>query len=324
MNLVSSLDYALDEFTGICAVGALYNAGVETLTAGHTMSVKITGSLYWNKLEHPIAVWSGDQAEVPGTPDADTWLRLEDRTMRLSQPVQAGFFDIVPTAVLKGVVDAIAQMSAMLEAATDALDCAETEHDLTAILERLKTIASESKSLIEHESEALLAHTDIMFNCMVDLLGNMTVTESTDVHLAFDLGAETLDPATGDKVKIRVGWAKADEISHQFVHSFEVGSVSCRAHDDADMDRMLETFPETSREHYRHTFIHLHQAAHAVGDYAAGKVGEAIAKASTVSDPLFHVERHEITHRVHAEAVEELSPFVWQMSGEPGRGGHEH
>jgi hypothetical protein len=324
MNLASSLSFALDEFTGICAVGSLYNAGVEAITAGHSMGIKITGTVYWDKLEYPIAVWAGDHNGVPGTPDADIWLQLGEETMSLSMPVEDRLFDIVPTKALRGVVAAIAQMSAMQESAMDALECAETDYDLTATLEQLKKIASASKTLIEYGGEALLAHSDLMFNCMVDLLGNMTVAESADVHLAFDLAAETLDPETGNKVKVRAGWAKADETSHNYTHCFELNGARCQAHDEAALDRMLAGYPEASQEHYRHTFVHLHQAAHAVGDYAVAKAGEAIAKASTISEPLLHVDRHELTHKVHADVVNELNPFTLEMSGEPGRGGHEH
>lgn len=324
MNLATSLSHALDKFTGICAAGSVYNAAVETTTAGHFMAVKITGTVYWDKLEYPIAVWSGDRSGTPGTPDADTWLQLGEELISLSKPLDARFFDMVPSKALPGVIAAISQMSAMMHSATDALECAETEYDLNSIIEQLKRITSDSKSLIEYEGEALLAHSDLLFNCMVDLLGHMTVTESPDVHLAFDVAAETIDPETGQKVKVRTCWAKADDVSHHYTHAFELRGAKCQAHDDADFDRMLAGYPESSREHYRHTFTHLHQAAHAVSEYAAGKVGEAIAKASSVDEPLLHIDRHELTHKVHALVVKELSPFAWEMSGEPGRGGHEH
>jgi hypothetical protein len=322
MNLASSLSQAIDEFTGICAVGAVNDARLDTFTAGHSLAVKITGTAYWDETGLPMAVWAGDLDGNPGTADADTWLQLGDATMSLSKPLDPGFFNMVPTKALRSVVSAVGQMAAMLGPAMDALECAETEYDLDATIEQLKRIVVESKSAIVHGSEALIAHSDLLFNCMVDLLGNMSVTESEAVHLGFDLAAETLDPDTGKKVAVKVGWAKADETSHQYVHSFQLGGASCRAHDEEDMYRMLYTLPAESREHYRHTFIHLHQAAHAVGDYAAGRVGEALAKASTVDEPLLHVDRHELTHRVHAEVAAELDSFVRKMSGEPGRGDH--
>lgn len=324
MNLASSLSPALDEFAGICAVGALDTPAVEAISVGQFLLPKITGATYWDKTLYPIAIWAGDSdGGFVSADDMNAWLRLGEETMDLSGPFEQKIARIVPADALTHVMAAIFQASGMLQSANDALEPAETEDELNATLEQLQQIASESKSAIEYEGKALLAHTDLLFNCMVDLLGNMTVAESADAHLAFDVAAETLDPATGNKVKIKACWTRADDPAHQSTHTFRLGDMQCQAHDEDDFARMLAALPESSREHYRHTFTHLHQAADAVGEYAAGKVGEALAKASTVNEPLLHVDRHAITHKVHAEVVEELDPFVWEMSGEPGRGGQE-
>lgn len=325
MTRAPSLTPAIDEFTGICAVGALDNPAVEAIPFGQYALPKITGATYWDKVLYPIAIWAGDRQGGPGAADdIQAWLRLREETTDLSGPFEEAIFRLVPTDALPHVMAAIAQASGMLQSANDALAFADTEDEVNTIIDQLKQIASESKSAAEFEGEALLAHTDLMFNCMVDLLGNMRITESPDAHLAFDLAAETIDPATGNKVKIKACWARNDDASSQSAHIFQLGDAQCQAHDDDDFERLLSALPESSREHYRHTFTHLHQAADAIDKYAAGKVGEAIARASTVDAPLLHVDRHAVTHNVHAEVVEELNRFVWKVAGEPGRGGHEH
>ena len=324
MNLATSLSHAIDEFTGFCAVGALYYPDIDVVRAGQFTAARVTGAVYWDKERCMIAVWVGHRGGGPGTSGClDAWLQLRDEVFNLAG-FESMIVGVVPQDSLDEVTAAIRQATGMLQFANTALGCAETAYDLISTLQQLKRIASESKSLSECESEALLAHTDLMFNCMVDLLGNMTVAESANVPLAFDLTAETLDPASGDKVTIKVGWAKADETLHNYTHSFELNGSKCQAHDELAVNLMLATYPEASREHYLHTFTHLRQAARAVGKYAVGKAGEAIAKASSAGEPLLHEERHEITRKVHADVVAELNPFVREMSGEPGRGSHKY
>lgn len=323
MNLATSLSHAIDEFTGFCAVGALYYPDIDVVRAGQFTAARVTGAVYLNTEMCMIAVWVGDHGGGPGTSgNIDAWLQLGDEVFNLSG-FESMIVRVVPPDSLDEVTAAISQATGMLQFANTALGCAETAYDLISTLEQLTRIASESKSLYECESEASLALTDLMFNCMVDLLGTMTVAESANVPLAFDLTAETLDPASGVKVTIKVGWAKADETSHNYTHSFELNGSKCQAHDELAVKLMLATYPEASREHYLHTFTHLHRAARAVGKYAAGKAGEAIAKASSAGGPLLHEERHEITRKVHADVVAELNPLVREMSGEPGRGSHK-
>lgn len=324
MNLAFKTSPALDEFAGICAVGAMDSPALEAIPLDPYLLPKVSGIAYWDKTAYQIAMWAGDRDGGPGSAgDMRAWLRLGDETMDLAGPFEAKIAELVPASGLPTVMGAIAQASAMLNSANEFLEYVEDPIELAAAFEHLQEIAGSSKSALEYEGDALLAHTDILFNCMVDLLGNMTVVESQDVHLGFDVAAQTLDPETGNKVEVRAGWAKT-EGTDDYVHSFELNGARCQAHDEAAFDRMMAAYPAASREHYRHTFTHLHQAAHAIGDYAAAKVGEAIAKAGTVDQPLLHVDRHALTHKVHADVVTELAPFVWKMTGEPGRGDHKH
>ena len=327
MTIESTLHESLDLFAGLCAVGDLGGITVESIQGGHHLSARVTGKIWWMQEEYPISVWTGlrDGTISGGGADA-TWLQIRDEAVDIAHgPFAQTVMRLSPAKFLPHLTKAVELNIALYDAAMDVLQCAETQGDLDALLQELSRLAGEARSLVEHRGYAQLAHNDILLNCANTILGGITVSESPDVPHAFELNADTLDPATNAKAKIKVGWIKVPGTSN-YTHSYQIGEARCFAHDDDDIDQLMQNVQPESRRHYLHAFDHLHQAAHAVGDYANGKVGEAVAEASAIDEPLSDVERHQIAHETLADVLVELNQFISMISVEPGPEihGHEH
>jgi hypothetical protein len=326
MHIETPLSIALDNYAAQCAVGNLSNVQIEPTPQGATLALKFTADTWWEDKQYALAMWVGKGNGTPSTGAQSTgWVKVQDRSIDLgAERLEESLSTVVPLPSVPHVIESIDQLLALMSAAVGAIVCADNDEDLTAVLTELTRLSSAARSAPEMAKAREKARGDLMWNCTMDLLGGITITEAESPHLSFDVAAVTMDPTTKQEAKLRVGWIPSRENARQYTHSYQVGDDSCYAHDDADIDRLMAMVPDDSREHYLHVFDHLHQIAHAASDYADALAGEAIAQASTTDRPLDAFERHELIHEVHKEALVIMNPVAWTLSGEPGLPHHGH
>jgi hypothetical protein len=326
MHIETPLSIALDDYAAQCAVGNLSNVQIEPTPQGSTLALKFTAETWWDEEQYALAMWVGKGNGAPSEDSQSTgWVKVQDRSIDLGAArLEDSLSTVVPLPSVPHVVESIDQLLALMAAAVAAIVCADDEEDLTAILTELTRLSGDARSAPEMAKAREKARGDLMWNCTMDLLGGITITEAEAPHLSFDVAAVTMDPTTRQEARLRVGWIPTRGNAMQYTHSYQIGQESCFAHDDADIDRLMATVPEDSREHYLHVFDHLHQIAHAATDYTAALAGEAVAQASTSDCPLDAIERHELLHEVHKEALVIMNPVAWNLSGEPELPKHDH
>lgn len=326
MHIESPLNIALDEYAGLCAVGHLSNLKAELFGDPGVAAFRLSGATYWKPVAYNLAIWQGNEdGSAPPDGDPEIWVQFQDQTFKLSDGLlEAEIRRTAPSEFLNELLDTCNQLIAIYSAALDAISAATTREDTQAVLNELARIASEAKGALDYEGDALLAESDLMFNCAITLLEGITVKEVEPPHLSYEIMADTLDPATNAKVKIAVGWVLRPGEQNGYTHSYIIGDASCLAHDQPDIDRLMATVHPEARAHYLHAFDHLHQVAHAASDLSAAKIGHAIAEASTWQAPLDAFERHEIAHRVHRESLEQLNTTAWTFSERDIPPSHRH
>ncbi|HEX9225112.1 MAG TPA: hypothetical protein VF885_00475 [Arthrobacter sp.] len=324
MHIETPLSIALDDYAAQCAVGNLSNVHIEPTPQGASLALKFTADTWWEEAEYALTMWVGKGA--PSTDgESAGWVKVRDLSIDLgAEHLEDSLSTVVPMPSVPHVIESIDQLLALMSAAVGAIVCADTEEDLTAVMAELTRLSGGARSAAELAKAREKARGDLMWNCTMDLLGGITITEAESPHLSFDVAAVTMDPTTQQKANLRVGWIPARENARQYTHSYQIGDDACYAHDDADIDRLMALVPDDSREHYLHVFDHLHQIAHAASDYADALAGEAIAQASTTDRPLDAFERHDLIHEVHKEALVIMNPVAWTLSGEPGLPHHDH
>lgn len=317
MEEASQLESALDCFTGLCSLGDLAKGSVEPSDDTSPWDARIKGTAVWNRTEYRLEIWAGFRDWTPKAMAAGTsvWLSLEGETFDLSTGGKGQIDRMVPKEFASGMAAAVNQLTALLRACLSALHSAASKAERDYALEQMKLAAGTIRSNWEYEADAVIAQSDLLENCSNTLLSRVCIRESGNVHLAFDVTAVTLDPCTGDETGIGIGWMKSEDSGS--THSFRIGTAECLAHEDDEVERLLDTVPEASRGHYLHAFNHLHQIAHAADNYANAQTRLAIAEAGTAQDPLLAVERHDAAHVVHSGLAEKLTAYALEVSSEP-------
>lgn len=310
-------DNALDRFAGLCAIGTLADIEVEPLQTGPLLSAVVTGTVWFQKRRYDMEAWAGLRTGPPSTimEENSLWLNINGETLDLGSAEAARIGELVHDESLQDIAAAIDQITALLDASLKVFSFVRTEWDLDKALDGL-SLAADTKIVVEHELDAVVAEMEFTTNCCNTLLRQVAVSESADVHLGFDVAAVTLDPGAGAESEIGVGWIDPGD---GFVHAIRIGTRSCQAHDDADVAELMTPLSEESKGHFLHAFNHLHQVSDAVGRYAVAKAAVAIATASTVENPLLAQARHQRTHDAYAMAAKRLNDLALELSGQAGR-----
>lgn len=310
-------EHALDLFAGLCAIGSLADIDVEPLSNGPLLSAAVTGTAWAHKRRYDMEAWAGLRTGPPSTiMEANSfWLSINGETIGPDGAGAARIRDLVPEESLQHIAAAADQIMALLNASLMVFSFVQTERDLDDALDGLDQ-AADTRIAAEYELDALIAELDFTTNCCNTLLSRVTVAEATNVHLGFDVTAVTLDPNTGEESEIGVGWTDSPE---GMVHEFRIGHRSCQAHEEDEVQGLLDSFSSDSKAHFLHAFDHLHQISDAVGRHAVAKAAEAIAAASTVANPLLLPDRHAITHREYSAAASSLNDLALKLSEEVHR-----
>lgn len=311
----------LDEFIGLCAFGHLSSAAITVPDA--PWRPKFTGTAHWDQTEYRLESWVGPRdLDHPG-PDTEgsVWLTIQDEILDVS----AGDLEFVPGLApedfAEGLSAAANQLLAMMKSGFRAIATAYDAGNQRQTIEQLHAHAAtvQPEALTELEIES--AHLALMNNCLNTLLGRVRLQEAQNSHLAYDVHAVTLDPQSDTLAEIGIGWIAGDNGPE---HSYVLSGRECPAHSGAGADAILEGMDEKSREHYLHTFNHLHQIADAADRYSIAQRRLAIAETGTLDDPLGSDDRHRLSHMVHTAAAEHLSAYLLEWSGEPSAFSGEH
>lgn len=316
------LDF-LDEIDGppptveaLCAQGGVTKVKITPVRAGLLATMKVSGVVKIDGEPHDISVWLGLASGRPSTAaNQKMWLEFDGEVIG---NIDFGGFMFTVEDLPDGAKGPIMMAGMALERI-----CYASNNDLKeAVQAAVDGIAGSMNALaadtwlthpIDKKMKAALG--EFIRNVSVESLTEVTITETPDVHLGLDVSAVTLDPSSYRRVPLRVFFAPRPE-PEQHVHCFEIKGSVVDAHQDLGMF-LRSTVPMGTEHHYEHALNHLHQVAHAAGEYAEATCERVVAGWASEGHEASRDEIHAMRHDVFKSALVLLNPLAWDISGEP-------
>jgi hypothetical protein len=327
-NISRETDTDEVDLVELCETHGIINLKFTPISHGSQVAMAVTAVVDLDEEDFVVRVWVGLE---DGRPSAAmrprTWIAVDDEVFRHGNRAdKVAMLDNFDIEVHEDLWDALQALIGVMHRANGNLEFARymaAEYVASQLNEAAGDTWDEADERRPNVTKGRDAMESFVSNCSVDLFRAVTVTESADAHLGFDIAASTVDPATEQVTPLRIFW-RTDPGDEQFVHCYGIGNAWYEAHgDDEDLTELLAAFPEESRHHYVHALDHLHEISHAAAEVADANLSAAVALVEGNDGPLSDEEVHQLSHDVYASTLVELNPLAWSISGEPELPGHE-
>lgn len=318
LDFLADLDGPPPTVEALCAEGGVTSVKITPVRAGLLATMKVSGVISIEGDAHELSVWLGLASGRPSTTaHPKMWLELDGNI--IGNVDYGGFMftdDIhkdwqVPIMIAGGALERIcyASNNDLKNAVQSAID---------GVSGNMNALAADT--WVTHPTDRKMKESlkEFIRNVSVESLTEVTITETPDVHLGLDVSAVTVEPSTYRRVQLRAFWAPMPEpVRH--AHRFAIKGAEVDAH--GDLGSFLETVvPMGTEHHYEHALNHLHQVAHAAGEYAEAMCEKVVDGWSAEGRKASVDQIHAMRHELFKSTLVHLNPLAWRISGEPSSG----